>query len=174
MVKQIESVVGSGKYRICTFGDWPVRYQLALEAMRCGTALPQAISGHHLNILELHYDQNPSGPHAGSLDELLKANELEQIAGEQKAKTDGASLVRILNRMIRTFKTRLEGQAMATNESTEESKTELGQKRERSRSRDRDGQESTDGKCLLHFLEFTRNSVGSLSLLEEVVSQKLD
>ena len=33
------------------------------------------------------------------------ANELELIQSETKAKTDGASLVRIMNRMIRTFKT---------------------------------------------------------------------
>ena len=96
-----------------------------------------------MNVLGLHYDQNPSGPHASSIEELLKANELEPIVGESKAKTDGASLVRILNRMVRSFKTRLEGQGMA-HESTEDSKPEG--KRERSRSRERDNNESTDGK----------------------------
>lgn len=81
-----------------------------------------------------------------SLEDLLKVNELEPIANEWKAKTDGASLVRVLNRMLRTFKAKFDGQGLATNnESTEESKTEV--KRDRSRSRSRDNQESTDGKC---------------------------
>ena len=92
------------KFRVCSFGDWVVRYQLALEALRCGTVLPETISANFLNVLELHYDQNPAS-RVGTLDELLMANELEQIPSETKAKTDGASLVRILNRMIRTFKT---------------------------------------------------------------------
>ena len=137
-------MVGAGKYRICAFGDWTVKYQLALEALRGGTTLPESVSSNFVNLLELHYDQNPTA-HCGSLEELLKLNELEPIANDTKAKTDGASIVRILNRMIRTAKTRFDGQGMAnTNESTEESKTEV--KRDRSRSRSRDGQESTDGK----------------------------
>jgi len=52
--------------------------------------------------------------------------------------------VRILNRMIRTFKTRFDGQGLATNnESTEESKTEV-KKRDRSRSGSRDRQETNE------------------------------
>lgn len=121
-----------------------MRYQLALEAQRCSTALPESISSNFVNVLELHYEQTPTA-HAGTIEELLKVNELEPILNEWTAKTNGASLVRILNRMIRTYKTRFEGQGLATNnESTEESKTEV--KRDRSRSRSRDNQDSTDGK----------------------------
>lgn len=145
-------MVGGGKYRICAFGDWTVKYQLALEALRAGTTLPESVTSNFVNLLELHYDQNPTA-HCGSLEELLKLNELEPIANDTKAKTDGASIVRILNRMIRTAKTRFDGQGMAnTNESTEESKTEV--KRDRSRSRSRDGQESTDGKYQLRENDF--------------------
>lgn len=141
--KSVETVVGGSKYRVCSFGDWPVRYQLALEAIRCGTAVPESISANFVNVLDLHYSQNAAGPHCSSLDELLKANELESISSEWQAKTDGASLVRILNRMIRTFKAKFEGQAFVNNnESTEESKTEV--KRDRSRSRSREAQASTD------------------------------
>jgi len=46
---------------VCAFGDWTVRYQLALEALRCNTPLPEAISANFVNVLDLHYDQNPSG-----------------------------------------------------------------------------------------------------------------
>jgi len=53
--------VGSGKYRVCAFGDWPVKYQLPLEALRSGTALPESISANFVNVLDLHFDQNPSG-----------------------------------------------------------------------------------------------------------------
>ena len=130
--------MGSGKYRVCAFGDWSIKYQLPLEALRCGTALPESISANFVNVLDLHFDMNPSGQNVKSLEDLLRVNELEPIANEWKAKTDGASLVRIMNRMLRTFKTRFDGQTMAThNESTEESKTEV--KRDRSRSRSRDG-----------------------------------
>ena len=134
--------VGQSKFRVCSFGDWVVRYQLALEAMRCGTALPEYISSNFLNVLELHYDQNPSN-FVSTLEELLLANELDLIKSETKAKTDGASLVRILNRMIRTYKTQKASQllTMSTmanfNESTEESKADYKQIiRERSRSQE--------------------------------------
>lgn len=138
--------MGNGKYRVCSFGDWPVKYQLVLEALRSSVAVPPGLVENFVNVLDLHYDMNPSGQNVQSLDELLKVNELEPIANEWKAKTDGASLVRILNRMLRTHKARFDGQGLATNnESTEESKTEV--KRDRSRSRSRDNQESTDGKC---------------------------
>lgn len=133
------------KFKVCAFGDWTMRYQLTLDALRNETALPEVLSNNFVNVLDLHYDQNGSGPHVATIEELLKVYELEPIANEYRAKTDGASLVRVLNRMIRSFKTKFEGQGMATNnESTEESKTEL--KRDRSRSRSRDQQMSTDGK----------------------------
>lgn len=102
--------------------------------------MPESISANFLNVLELHYDQNPNS-RVSTLDELLMANELELIQSETKAKTDGASLVRILNRMIRTFKTSKtggsgQGSMIMTNynESTEESKMEV--KRGRSHSPD--------------------------------------
>ena len=130
-----------------------MRYALALDALRLGLSVPEVITSNFTNVLELHYDQNPAGPHASSIEELLRVHELEPIANqalELKAKSDGASLVRILNRMLRTVKTRFDGQGMAANnESTEESKTEV--KRDRSRSRSRDNQESTDGKCPTEF-----------------------
>ena len=139
-------MVGSGKYRICSFGDWVVHYALALDAQRSGVTLPETFKSNFVNVLDLHYDQNPSGPHVATIEELLKANDLEAsptAATDLRAKTDGASLVRILNRMIRTHKTRFDGQNMAANnESTEESKTEV--KRDRSRSRSQE--KSTDGK----------------------------
>ena len=145
---------------MCSFGDWVVHYALALDAQRCGVTLPESIKSNFVNVLDLHYDQNPSGPHVSTIEELLKANELElseNSATELKAKTDGASLVRILNRMIRTHKTKFDGTGMAANnESTEESKTEV--KRDRSRSRSRDNQESTDGK----FSKYLSNSLFAL------------
>ena len=86
------------------------------------------------------------GPHASSLYELLRAIELEPIEGETRAKTDGGSLVRILNRMIRTHKARYD-QAMCTsnnnNESTMESKAD--RKSGRSRSRSREKETKTEG-----------------------------
>lgn len=122
---------------------------LPLDALRCGLTLPESLKANFLNVLELHYDQNPGGPHASSIEDLLRIHELEPLpnqATEMKAKLDSASLVRVLNRMIRTYKTRFDGQGMATNnESTEESKTEV--KRDRSRSRSRDNIVSTEGKC---------------------------
>lgn len=129
--------IGQSKFRVCSFGDWVVRYQLALEALRCGTALPEKISANFLNVLELHYDQNPTSL-VSNLDELLIANELELIRSETKAKTDGASLVRILNRMIRSFKTQKAQPMVLTNfnESTEESKMEVKRGRSRSRSQE--------------------------------------
>lgn len=140
----LNNVVGSGKYRICSFGDWVVHYALALDAQRSGVTLPETFKSNFVNVLDLHYDQNPSGPHVATIEELLKANDLEAsptAATDLRAKTDGASLVRILNRMIRTHKTRFDGQNMAANnESTEESKTEV--KRDRSRSRSQE--KSTD------------------------------
>ena len=57
-----------------------------------------------MNVLDLHYDQNPSGQPVGTIEDLLRVNELEPVPNETKAKTDGASLVRILNRMFRTYK----------------------------------------------------------------------
>ena len=148
MNASLTNVVGSGKFRICTLGDWPVKYQLALDALRCGLTLPAQIAGAEVaNVAELHYEQCPGAPVA-TIDDLLRVNELEPITAspsEMKAKTDGASLVRVLNRMIRSYKARFDGQGMAlNNESTEESKTEV--KRDRSRSRERDNQMSTDGK----------------------------
>lgn len=101
----LTNVVGSGKYRVCSFGDWVVHYALALDCQRSGAKLPESLKSNFVNILDLHYDQNPAGPHAANIEELLKANELEPsptAATELKAKTDGASLVRILNRMIRS------------------------------------------------------------------------
>ena len=81
-----------------------MRYQLALEALKHGVDLPQPRTQNFLNVLELHYDHSPL-VQVSTLDELLAANELELIQSETKAKTDGASLVRILNRMIRTHRT---------------------------------------------------------------------
>ena len=129
---------------MCTFGDWVVRYQLALEALRCGTALPETISKNFLNVLELHYDQSPTS-FVSTLEELLMANELELIKSETKAKTDGASLVRILNRMIRTYKTAQRTPTPLTNnfnESTEESKVDCSKQGARSRSRSQEAQEN--------------------------------
>ena len=80
--------MGSGKYRVCAFGDWSVKYQLPLEALRCGTALPDSISANFVNVLDLHFDMNPSGQNVKSLEDLLRVNELEPIANEWKAKTD--------------------------------------------------------------------------------------
>ena len=149
MTASLNTVVGSGKYRVCSFGDWPVRYALALDALRAGVALPNAITSNFVNILELHYDQNPAGPHVSSIAELLTVHELEPIAAQEselRAKSDGASLVRILNRMIRSAKTGGSGQGMATNnESTQDSKNDS---KRRDRSRSPDNQESTDGKFL--------------------------
>ena len=139
-MKSIETITGgNGKYRVCSFGDWPVRYQLALEALRVGTRLPQSINDNFINLLELHYEQNPAGPIASSLEEMLVAYELNPNDAETKCKTDGASLVRILNRMIRSYKTRVEGHSLTVNnnESTEESKISIKQDRTRSRSRER-------------------------------------
>ena len=146
----MNNVVGGGKFRVCCFGDWPVHYALALDAKRTGITVPSAITSNFVNILELHYDQNPAGPHVSSITELLAVHELEPIAAqanELAAKTQGASLVRILNRMIRTFKTRFDGQGMATNnESTEESKIEMKRQRDRSRSRSRERHDAHIGK----------------------------
>ena len=101
------------------------------------------------------------GPNASSMSELLKANELEPIQGETKAKTDGGSLVRILNRMIRAHKTRFEVQSLTTmnnNESTEESKTDIKQGRSRSRSR-----ENFDkGKSIVHSIRIFLFQFGHL------------
>ena len=99
--------------------------------------MPEQISANFLNVLELHYDQNPTSQ-VSSLEELLIANELELIRSETKAKTDGASLVRILNRMIRSFKTQKAQPMVLTNfnESTEESKMEVKRGRSRSRSQE--------------------------------------
>jgi len=70
---------------------------------------------------------------------MLVAYELNPNNAETKCKTDGASLVRILNRMIRSYKTRVEGHTLTVNnnESTEESKISIKQDRTRSRSRER-------------------------------------
>ena len=144
MTTSLTNVVGSGKYRVCSFGDWPVRYALALDALRAGITLPTAITSNFSNVLELHYDQNPAGPHVSSIPELLAVHELEPIAAQEtelRAKSDGASLVRILNRMVRSSKTH--GQGMAANESTQDSKNDS---KRRDRSRSPDNQESTDGK----------------------------
>ena len=144
MTTSLTNVVGSGKYRVCSFGDWPVRYALALDALRAGITLPTAITSNFSNVLELHYDQNLTGPHVSSISELLAVHELEPIAAqdtELRAKSDGASLVRILNRMVRSSKT--PGQGMAANESTQDSKNDS---KRRDRSRSPDNQESTDGK----------------------------
>lgn len=86
--------------------------------------VPSAITSNFVNILELHYEQNPAGLHVGTeIEDLLRVNELELIeaqASDPKAKFVSASLVRVLNRMIRAYKT---GQGIAVNsESTEESK----------------------------------------------------
>ena len=73
------------------------------------------------------------------------ANELELIKSETKAKTDGASLVRILNRMIRTYKTAQRTTPPMTNnfnESTEESKVDCSKQGARSRSRSQEAQEN--------------------------------
>lgn len=104
MTTQIKNSVGQSKYFVCAFGDWTVRYQLSLEALRCHKPLTEAISANFVNILELHYDQNQSGHPVGTLEELLRINELELIANENKAKTDLTSMIRIINRMIRMFK----------------------------------------------------------------------
>ena len=165
MTASLNNTVGSGKYRVCSFGDWPVRYALALDALRAGVALPNAITSNFVNILELHYDQNPAGPHVSSIAELLTVHELEPIAAQEselRAKSDGASLVRILNRMIRSAKTGGSGQGMATNnESTQDSKNDS---KRRDRSRSPDNQESTDGKSFN-----TCNSIfGSQAFSEQV------
>jgi len=76
----LNTVVGSGKFRVCSFGDWPVRYALALEALRCNVTVPDALVSNFVNVLELHYDQNPAGPHVSSIAELLSVHELEPIA----------------------------------------------------------------------------------------------
>lgn len=48
--------MGSGKYRVCSFGDWPVKYQLVLESLRCKVTAPAGILENFTNVLELHYD----------------------------------------------------------------------------------------------------------------------
>lgn len=55
-MNSIEATIGQGKFKVVSFGDWPVRYQLVLEALRCGTALPQSIHENFINVLELHYE----------------------------------------------------------------------------------------------------------------------
>ena len=84
---------------MCTFGDWPVKYQLGLDAMRNGIALPNLP---FVNMLELQYELSSQPVH--TLEELLKANHLEPTEDKTKAKTDLASIVRGLNRMIRSYK----------------------------------------------------------------------
>ena len=139
-MRSLTSTVGSGKYRVCSFGDWPVRYALSLDATRLGLVVPEALTNNFVNVLELHFDQNPTGPHVSDINELLRVHELEPIASQQqelRAKSNGASLVRVLNRMIRTYRTYAgysgAGYQATYNESTQESKVEF--KRDRSRSR---------------------------------------
>ena len=36
-------------YKVCTFGDWPVQYQLALDAIRLGISLPKALTSNLIN-----------------------------------------------------------------------------------------------------------------------------
>lgn len=120
-----------------------MRYALELDAKRCGISVPASLSGNFVNALDLHYDQNPSGKHVGNdIADLLRVNELEPIAAqanEPRAKSEGASLVRVLNRMIRAAK----GQDVASKgDSTEESKD--GVRRSRSRSPTSDGKSSND------------------------------
>ena len=78
----MNNVVGGGKYRVCSFGDWPVHYALALDAKRTGITVPAAITSNFVNIIELHYDQNPTGPHVSSIAELLAVHELEPIPSQ--------------------------------------------------------------------------------------------
>lgn len=157
--QSIRNCVGTGKFRLVSFGDWPARYQLPLEAKFANVALPDFVSANFLNVLDLHYDMGISAGHpapaVSTIVELLRANDLEPNEDKWRAKTDGASLVRILNRMIRTFKGRSTAGGLkpdgpsslgVNNESTEESKTELV-KRDRSRSRSRDrNSEQPNGK----------------------------
>ena len=82
-------MVGVAKFRVVSFGDWPVRVALALDALRCGLTLPESITANFVNVLELHYDQNPGGPHASSIEDLLRIHELEPLpnqASDMKAK----------------------------------------------------------------------------------------
>lgn len=89
----------------------------------------------HSNILELHYELLPE-KQALELSDILRHHELDAIQGPTKAKKNSQSLVRVVNRMIRFFKTQLENEKSAaiaptaaaawpshnSNESTEDSK----------------------------------------------------
>lgn len=81
-MRSLTTTVGSGKYRICSFGDWSVRYVLALDALRIGLVVPEALTNNFINVLELHYDQNPTGPHVADINDLLRVHELEPIASQ--------------------------------------------------------------------------------------------
>lgn len=108
LTSSLNSTVGNGKFRVCSFGDWPVRYALELDAKRCGISVPASLTSNFVNALELHYDANPSGKPVGNdIADLLRVNELEGLAAaasEPRAKADGASLVRVMNRMVRAAK----------------------------------------------------------------------
>ena len=67
-------------YKVCTFGDWPVLYQLALDAIRCGIELPEALTSNLTNLLELHYENIASGEPVSTLEELLSAHSLSPVA----------------------------------------------------------------------------------------------
>lgn len=56
MTSSLTRIVGNGKFRVCSFGDWPVRYALELDAKRCGISVPASITSNFVNALELHYD----------------------------------------------------------------------------------------------------------------------
>ena len=56
-LRQIYGAENSKRVKICSFGDWPVRYQLPLEALRYeAVQLPEAFSTNFINILELYYE----------------------------------------------------------------------------------------------------------------------
>ena len=100
-------MIGKQQYRVITPADWVHKYQLALDSLRTGVALPDSLKSQCVNILDLHYQILPDKS-AKDLSDLLKLHELEPIEGPTKAKTNCQSLVRLINRMIRHYKSQQE------------------------------------------------------------------
>lgn len=135
--------MGDKSHKILTTGDWITKYQLPLDSLRTGASLEGLFDDKKaINLLGLHYELQADKP-CKDLQELMRLNELEQITGPTRAKTDCQSIVRLVNRLIRQCKVEAEksGAAAAaishnSNESTEESKVvDEPSVRRRSRSR---------------------------------------
>ena len=153
-MQSLKNTVGDKPCTTVVQGDWVHKYQLALDALRAGIPLTDALKN-CTNVMDLHYEIL-ADKLVSELSDLLRIHELEPISGPTKAKTNSQSLVRLVNRMIRHFKVQHDAEKSGSsaaaaagshnsNESTEDSKmvddsTNSVKRRSRSRSNEK-------GKC---------------------------